>query len=314
MALPMELTWLEDFLALAETLNFSKAAAARSVTQPAFSRRIRALEDWVGTPLFHRTTHRVSLTPAGEHFHTEAGDLVRGLQQLRRQTVEAGRRHVSRLSFAATHALSFTFFPRWIRNEDTGFATESVTLSSGTMEACEQMMLHGDVQFLLCHDHPASQSRLARRGFASVVVGDDVLIPLSAPLPSGLPKWSLEKRIQTRYLAYSDRSALGRIIADWAIRHDNAAHLIQVFTSDLATTLMSMACDGDGLVWLPRMLAGDQIDRSRLVIAGSDHCFIPVEIRLYRSASRLSPMAEIAWSRLKRLQASGMQHEAASPA
>jgi len=36
---------------LAERRNFSRAAEARHVTQPAFSRRIRALEDWVGTPL-----------------------------------------------------------------------------------------------------------------------------------------------------------------------------------------------------------------------------------------------------------------------
>jgi DNA-binding transcriptional LysR family regulator len=310
----MDLTWLEDFLALAETLNFSKAAATRSVTQPAFSRRIRALENGVGTALFHRTTHQVSLTPAGEHFRSEAGNLVRGLQQLRRETAEASRRHVSRLSFAATHALSFTFFPRWIRNEDTGFATESVTLSSGTMEACGQMMLHGDVQFLLCHDHPASQSRLARPGFSSVVVGDDVLIPLSAPLPSGLPKWSLENQAEARYLAYSDRSALGRIVADWITRCDDAPPLVQVFTSDLATTLMSMACGGDGLVWLPKMLAGDQIDRSRLVVAGSNRFFIPVHIRLYRSTSRLSPMAEAVWSRLKKLETDGTPHQAASSA
>ena len=40
----MELKWLEDFVALAENGSFSKAAKARYVTQPAFSRRIRALE------------------------------------------------------------------------------------------------------------------------------------------------------------------------------------------------------------------------------------------------------------------------------
>ncbi|HWU74121.1 MAG TPA: LysR family transcriptional regulator, partial [Sphingomonas sp.] len=51
----MELAWLEDFIALSETGNFSRAAELRHVTQPAFSRRIRALEDWVGTPLFERT-------------------------------------------------------------------------------------------------------------------------------------------------------------------------------------------------------------------------------------------------------------------
>jgi DNA-binding transcriptional LysR family regulator len=44
----MNLSWLHDFLALAETGNFSRAADARHMTQPAFSRRIRALEDWLG--------------------------------------------------------------------------------------------------------------------------------------------------------------------------------------------------------------------------------------------------------------------------
>ncbi|WP_164666734.1 helix-turn-helix domain-containing protein, partial [Pseudomonas viridiflava] len=51
----MELVWLEDFNALAESGNFSRAADARHVTQPAFSRRIRALESWVGVELFERT-------------------------------------------------------------------------------------------------------------------------------------------------------------------------------------------------------------------------------------------------------------------
>ena len=57
----MELNWLEDFLALAERRNFSRAAEARHVTQPAFSRRIRALEDWVGTPLVVRASQGVVL-------------------------------------------------------------------------------------------------------------------------------------------------------------------------------------------------------------------------------------------------------------
>ena len=40
----MELKWLEDFVSLANTSSFSKSAKQRNVTQPAFSRRIRALE------------------------------------------------------------------------------------------------------------------------------------------------------------------------------------------------------------------------------------------------------------------------------
>jgi hypothetical protein len=51
----MELRWLEDFLALAEQRTFARAAAVRHINQPAFGRRIRALEEWFGTRLFVRS-------------------------------------------------------------------------------------------------------------------------------------------------------------------------------------------------------------------------------------------------------------------
>jgi DNA-binding transcriptional LysR family regulator len=58
----MELYWLQDFLSLVRNGNFSRAAAERHVTQSAFSRRIQALEDWAGAPLFDRATHPIELT------------------------------------------------------------------------------------------------------------------------------------------------------------------------------------------------------------------------------------------------------------
>jgi DNA-binding transcriptional LysR family regulator len=61
----LNLAYLLDFKALAETGGFSRAAFVRNVTQPAFSRRIRALEDWVGAPLFQRGSTPVTLTDAG---------------------------------------------------------------------------------------------------------------------------------------------------------------------------------------------------------------------------------------------------------
>ncbi len=51
----LELTWLEDCLALKETLNFSKASASRYVTQPAFSRRIQSLVRMGGYAPFERS-------------------------------------------------------------------------------------------------------------------------------------------------------------------------------------------------------------------------------------------------------------------
>ena len=50
----LETKWLEDFVALAATRSFSQAAQKRFVTQPAFSRRIRSLEDMLGLTLVNR--------------------------------------------------------------------------------------------------------------------------------------------------------------------------------------------------------------------------------------------------------------------
>jgi DNA-binding transcriptional LysR family regulator len=62
----VEVRHLRAFVAVAEELNFSRAAERLYVSQPALSRQIRALERAVGCDLLRRSTHRVELTLAGE--------------------------------------------------------------------------------------------------------------------------------------------------------------------------------------------------------------------------------------------------------
>ncbi|HBC22829.1 MAG TPA: LysR family transcriptional regulator, partial [Pseudomonas sp.] len=61
----LETKWLEDFVALAATRSFSQAAQRRFVTQPAFSRRIRSLEEALGLQLINRSRTPIELTEAG---------------------------------------------------------------------------------------------------------------------------------------------------------------------------------------------------------------------------------------------------------
>jgi LysR family transcriptional regulator, hypochlorite-specific transcription factor HypT len=296
----MELIWFEDYLALAETLNFSRAAEARHVTQPAFSRRIRALEEWIGADLFNRTTHGVALTPAGQHFHNQAEVLTRALHQLRRDTLEVSGRSARVLSIAATHALSFTFFPKWVRRNESVLALGNLNLISDSMQACEQMMLRGEAQFLLCHTHPDMSSRLETSQFKSIAVGADTLVPLSAPNRNGTPRWSLDGFEPVKYLAYSAQSGLGRIVAArWGAK-DRATTLDTVFTSHLAATLLSMARAGDGVAWLPRTLAEEDISAGLLVEAGNGELEIPIEIRLFRPVARQGQAAESVWAAFER--------------
>ncbi len=67
----MNLERLEYFAAVAEHLNFTRAADVCHVAQTAISRHIAALEREVGCKLFYRTNRSVELTPAGKAFHSE---------------------------------------------------------------------------------------------------------------------------------------------------------------------------------------------------------------------------------------------------
>jgi len=242
----------------------------------------------------------VALTPAGEHFHGQAEVLTRALHQLRRDTSEVSGRGVRPLSIAATHALSFTFFPKWVRGNERVLALGNLNLISDSMQACEQMMLRGDAQFLLCHHHKDARSRIDSGQFKSIVVGADTLVPLSAPAENGVARWRLHGGEPVKYLAYSAQSGLGRIVAAQWQAKDRALALETVFTSHLAATLLSMARAGDGVAWLPRTLAEEDISAGLLVEAGSAELEIPIEIRLFRPVARQSKAVEAIWSAFDR--------------
>jgi DNA-binding transcriptional LysR family regulator len=68
----MELRHLRYFVAVAEVLSFTKAAARLRVAQPALSRQVADLEDELGVDLLSRTSHGVRLTEEGKLFLAEA--------------------------------------------------------------------------------------------------------------------------------------------------------------------------------------------------------------------------------------------------
>src|SRR3954465_8143740 len=73
----MELRHLRYFLAVAEGLNFTKAAALLRVAQPALSRRVQDLEDEIGVDLLKRSPRGVVLTAEGKDFLGKTGPLLK---------------------------------------------------------------------------------------------------------------------------------------------------------------------------------------------------------------------------------------------
>lgn len=293
-----EFNWLEDYLALAATGNFTRAAADRHSSQPAFSRRIRALEEWIGAMLVDRSTQPAPLTEVGEWFKGVAQDLVARAARLPGEAKQVLEASSGTLRIASTHALSFTFLPRWLRSLESVLTLGPVALTSDVLARCEAQMQEGKVHFVLAHAHSRVPGSLDGDAYRSAVIGADRLVPVSKPAPNGLPLHRLggtAAREGVPVLAYTQESGTGRILRAVLGRRLEAISTHAVFTAHLASVLRSMALDGRGIAWLPRTLVQDDLDAGRLVAAADDDLCVDLEIRLYRQRDAAGRGAEAFW-------------------
>jgi len=87
----MELRHLRYFVAVADELNFTRAARKLHVAQPALSRQIRQLEEELGVKLLDRNHHAVKLTRPGREFLAEARSVLHQSDQAIRNARRSGK-------------------------------------------------------------------------------------------------------------------------------------------------------------------------------------------------------------------------------
>ncbi len=106
----MEIYQLRYFIAVAETGNFTKAAARANISQPSLSQQILNLEDELGQKLFHRLGRKVSLTDAGHLLLQRANEIVAEADNTIRELKEDPSMGY-RVSVGAIQSVSHFFLP-----------------------------------------------------------------------------------------------------------------------------------------------------------------------------------------------------------
>ena len=119
----VEIRHLRAFVAVAEDLNFGRAAARLYLSQPALSRQIRALERLLGCELLRRSTHRVELTIAGSALLDRARRLLGDLDAAIATTQSVGGELANRMATMWAPVLEVSRADRDIQDMRTAYET-----------------------------------------------------------------------------------------------------------------------------------------------------------------------------------------------
>lgn len=288
----MEIGWLEDFLTLANTLNFSRAAELRNMTQPAFSRRIKGLELWLGTTLIDRSTFPATLTPQGVEFRHLAEDMVQKLNQSRQQLQGQPRKNHYSFSVATLHSIAVSLFPSWLKKASMELGPVSATLLTANLYDCVQTLMAGSCDFLMCYAHASGTPLLDPKQYTYMIVGEDQLIPVSAPDLAGRPLYDVgNARLLGQpvpLLSYATESFLGRMVNVILARQETLPDFDIRCESCLADALKAMAIEGIGVAWLPESSVREPLQSGQLVRAGDTSWSLEMDIRLYFAKGRHS--------------------------
>lgn len=293
----MDHKWLEDFLMLARERNFSKAAALRHVTQPQFSRRIRALELWAGAELVNRSSMPMTLTPAGDTVLASSKLAVNALADARERIAQlGGGGHWTTIFTGRT--LSRTIVPLLLAKVRKQLGDVPVRLMTGSIHDGVIALEQGGADLLLSFAHPRLALSLDDQQFEGMTLAHDELVAVSRPLPKGQPIHALPGTAKkpAKALSFAPQLALAKILQDGLARGKQTFYLQVITESDFAESLHEQALQGAGLAWLPRALVAADLKAGTLVLAGLALEPIRYEIRLYRSRHASKPHLQKVWA------------------
>jgi DNA-binding transcriptional LysR family regulator len=310
----MELKWLKDFIALADHKSFSKAAESRFVTQPAFSRRIRSLENWLDVNLVDRNQYPTQLTTAGQAFIGEAHGLIEKIDQSR-EHVRSIENSQNQVMLLAQHALTVAFFPTWIKVLKPLIKNTTLRVDTGNLHDIIEKFIAGNTDFLLAYAAPISAKKasgdpfqqLYKQGIESLAIGYDTLMPVSAVDSNGLPLHALsncdkpaEQSQTINLLSHPAESFFGQLIDQECLPYlSNQINFHTICENALSEGLKALTLQGEGMAWLPKSLITKELANKQLFDLSDTMMPVALTIKLYRIREARHPTAKLIWAHLQ---------------
>lgn len=243
----MELRHLRYFVAVAEELNFTRAAEKLHTSQPSLSSQIKDLEGCIGVPLLIRNNRQVSLTRAGEVFLHQAINILELSGQAKQLARKAMEQPV-RLIIGLVPCAEVNILPDVMPQLRLRLPASSIELVSIITTQQEEKLLKGEIDVGFMRRPIVSNQLNYRVVYREPLV---VVMPVDHPL-------SKELQLKPHHLdgenfistdpAYS--GSLYQTVADYLTESHSTPHIVQAATNILVT--MNLVGMGLGISIVPR--------------------------------------------------------------
>lgn len=286
---PVDLRLWRQFLAVAEELNFGRAAQKLYMSQPPLTQAIARLEGLIEAKLFFRTSHKVVLTPVGEALRPVVEDLLRRADELFELAQSMGVGAIGTLRLAFVSPAGFELIPRWT----TGFRSLNPSVNLELTESvwdAQLLALDKSNIDLACMLHARG---MPPQGYEYLTVATEPLVlamasthPLSQAAPVEVAAVLAESLIIfPRRIAPSLYDAVLAIYSSHKCSPTIAQEAIQM------QTIVNLVAAGLGVAWVPKSLCAFQrpgVSYYELDIGPSAAC----EMSLVWKQARAMPVLE----------------------
>ena len=299
----MELGWLEDFVSLANTGSFSKAAEHRHISQSAFSRRIHSLENWLGTTLIDRHSHPVTLTDAGSQLISTAHQVIRTIYKTREDFGYRDSARFPTLSMGVADHLAVHFVPTWLQDIEPYLGDRKIQLVTGLKAGLGfvELLKLEELDFLLAYGGSVSNRDHDSGMFESLVLDHDELVPVCVTHRITDQTYHFPTTLDQPipYISYMPGSAMANLVNRESTRRAYPIHLQPVIETGAVETIKALVLEGFGMAWLPYTAIRKELELGIVSELFDESHRIPFTIELFRCSANTKPEIIVLWDKLK---------------
>lgn len=258
--MPISLRQMRYAVAVARAAHFGRAAEACSVSQPALSQQILALEEVCGAPLFDRLKSGVRLTPFGKRFVELAQAAIESAEALDAFALGHGGRPDRPLHFGLIPTVAPYLLPDIFPALTEGFADLAFAISENRTDALMADLVDGSLDLaLIATDPPDSGPKLVRRP----LFRDPFVLATSRAEPVAGPV-ALGSLAPERILLLDEGHCFReQTIAACRLDSDPAA---RTFAATSLSTIVEFVANGQGVTLLPRIALRKEATDPRIAI------------------------------------------------